>query len=65
MQWCQCKAEPATKRCRQASPPRHGAADGTDNGSFDVLPDEMVVTILAKLSSSADSPADLAAAMMV
>jgi hypothetical protein len=64
-----CKAEPEPKRSRQSSPPTspacHGEAGGTDNGSFEVLPEEMVITIMAKLSSTADSPADLAAALMV
>jgi hypothetical protein len=59
-----CKAEPEPKRSRQSSPACHGEAGGTDNGSFEVLPEEMVITIMAKLSSTADSPADLAAALL-
>jgi hypothetical protein len=60
-----CTAEPEPKRCRQSSPLRDGAAHATNKSSFEDLPDEMVVSILAQLSSSAESPADLAAAAMV
>jgi hypothetical protein len=60
-----CTAEPESKRCRQSSPLRHGDADATHNSSFEDLPDEMVVSILSQLSSSADSLTALVAVVMV
>jgi hypothetical protein len=42
----------------------HDNISATSESSFDHLPDELVVSILALLLSSANTPADLAGAMM-
>ena len=38
---------------------------GNQLGDFDVLPQDLVLSILAAVSSSADKPADLFSAMLV
>ncbi|XP_040377265.1 F-box protein At1g67340-like [Oryza brachyantha] len=54
----------AEKRRRTGVDGVGGGGGGGITGAFDMLPDELVVSILADVAASAGSPADLAAAML-
>jgi hypothetical protein len=54
--------------CLQAKRPRVGAAPravANQMGAFEVLPQELILSVLTALSSAADKPADLFNVMLV